>query len=310
MVSIIIPLYNSVAYVGRCLDSILHQSYGDIEVIVVDDCGTDGSVAVVERYCEQHPCIRMVHHDRNRGVMMARCSGHMAASADFIMFADSDDVLPCDAVEKLMERQRQTDADIVMGDLQKLYVNGRIERRVASMGHTAEPVEVLRELFYERISHSLCGKLFRKDLFSGDLHKFDHLSVAEDACLLYQLMTRAKKVASVKAMVYSYYENEASTSHGVYDARDIEGVILTFKTIKEVCWQYTQLHDCIQRRLTRVAFTMYLEPTSASAYRQLLRKHGLQEYVSIRSALKYLTFKDYWFLAKRFALLKIKKGKH
>lgn len=308
-VSVVIPLYNVEPYIGRCLDSVLGQSYKNIEIVVVDDCGQDRSVEIVEQYCERHPNIRLIRHDRNRGLMTTRRDGYMAATGDFIVFLDSDDALPSDALATLMATEMLTDADIVLGDLLKLYVNGRTERRVGSLEQPSAPTDVLAALIDDKIIHSLCGKLFKRSLFSGSLLSFDQLTILEDGCLLYQLVARASTVASVNAMVYNYYENKASSSLGIYDSSHIEGMIIAYKTIADVCGSYVQLHDKLQRRLTLVAFSLYVEPVGAGTVRKLLSKHDMLKYGSARSAFKYLGFKDCWFLAKRFAYLRIKKGK-
>lgn len=309
MVSVVIPLYNVEPYIGRCLDSVLGQSYKNIEIVVVDDCGTDRSVEIVEQYRERHPSIRLIHHDRNRGLMTTRRDGYMAATGDFIVFLDSDDALPSDAVATLMATEMLTDADIVLGDLLKLYVNGHTERRVGSLEQPSAPTDVLAALIDDKIIHSLCGKLFKSSLFRGSLKTPDQITIAEDACLLYQLVARAGKVASVNAMVYRYYENKASSTLHTYGSAQIEGIILAFKMIADLCRPYTQLRDQLQRRLTLVAFSLYVEPVGAGTVRKLLSKHDMLKYGSARSAFKYLGFKDYWFLAKRFAYLRIKKGK-
>lgn len=124
MVSVVIPQYNVESYISRCLDSVLSQSYNDIEIIVVDDCSTDGSVDVVKQYRERHPDIRLIRHDRNLGPMMARRDGYEAATGDFIMFVDPDDTLPLDAICNLVSCQRAALADIVVGNALKHNEDG------------------------------------------------------------------------------------------------------------------------------------------------------------------------------------------
>ena len=100
-VSIVIPLYNAELFIGRCLDSILNQTHKDIEIIVVDDVSQDGSLSIVEDYQQSYPSIKIIKHPTNKGSMMSRKDGYMAATGECLMFVDSDDVLPKYAVEKL-----------------------------------------------------------------------------------------------------------------------------------------------------------------------------------------------------------------
>lgn len=310
MISVIIPLYNAELYIARCLDSVLKQSYDDIEIIIVDDHSSDGSISIVEQYQHQHPNIRLLRHNSNLGLMTTRCDGCATAKGDFLMFVDSDDALPQDAVKMLVDKQRQTDADIVLGDLLKLYVNGRTERRMGSLDKTADVEDVIEALIEEKIVHSLCGKLFRTKLFKNEnLRKFDNLTIAEDGCLLYQLLAFTNKVASVGNITYFYYENKASSSFRVYGEREIENIIIAYKTIADVCQRYAKLHDKLQQRLTLVAYTLYMEQIPVHTVKGLLRKHGMERYGSARYAWKYLGWNDWWFFVKRFIYIRIKKGK-
>ena len=84
LISVIIPVYNVEAYITECLDSVLSQSHRDIEVICVDDCGKDGSLAIAERYAEQDSRVKIIRHEHNRGVGPARNTGMDAASGEYI----------------------------------------------------------------------------------------------------------------------------------------------------------------------------------------------------------------------------------
>ena len=310
MLSVIIPLYNMESYIARCLDSVLAQTVQGLEVIVVDDASTDGSLSIVEHYREQHPDVRIVRHTANQGLMVTRRDGYRQATGRFILFVDADDALPPDAAERLMRQQRLTGADIVMGDLLKLYVSGRTERRLGSLPHTAEAETVLAALMEGNIIHSLCGKLFRTELLrKHELQAPDHLTIAEDACLLYQLVARAGKVASVDGFVYRYYENTASSSLRPYGVPQAESVIMAFRIVARTVWPFEALRPLLQRRITRAIFELYMERIPVSQVRQLLRKHDLLPYGSLGYACRHLTAADGWFLLKRFVYVRMKKGK-
>lgn len=310
MVSIVIPLYNVEPYIARCIDSVLNQSYKDFEVIIVDDASQDRSADIAEQYQCQYPNIRILRHEHNHGLMSTRRDGYMAAKGDFILFLDSDDALPQNAVATLVSEQRQTDADIVLGDLLKLYVDGRTERRVGRMSDVSTAVDVLEALIDNRIIHSLCGKLFKTRLFGVEgLQTFDNMTIAEDGCLFYQLVARARKISSVADIMYLYYENKASSSLHVYGESQIEGIIIAYKTIASVCWQYIQLRDKLLKRLTQAMFMLYFEQVSVSKVRKLMFKHDMIKFGSASYARKYLDLKDCWFFIKRFVYVRAVKRK-
>lgn len=307
MVSVVIPLYNVERYVERCLKSVLTQSYKDVEIVIVDDASTDQSLRIAEHYQEAHSNIRIFRHKHNLGLMSTRRDGYMSASGDFILFLDADDAFPADAVKTLVEKQKETGADIVMADLKKYYTNGRTERRVGSLGQgvLATSSAILAALIERKMIHSLCGKLFKADLFKhGQLLTYAHLTIAEDACLLYQLVARAHTIASIESFVYAYYVNKASTSLRAYTPVQIDNIVLAYKTIKDVCSSYPQLQELLNRRLTQVMFTLYFERVPLSTVRALLRKYGLIRYGSISYACKYLSLKDYWYCVKRYVYVR------
>lgn len=310
MVSVVIPSYNAENYIERCLDSVISQSYREVEIVVVDDASTDQSLRIVEEYREASANIRIVKHKRNMGLMSTRKDGYREATGNFILFLDADDTLPIGAIERLVEKQILTDADIVMGNLLKHYVDGRTEcrRGCLNANQTATRTDVLASLINGRIIHSLCGKLFRAELFrSNELCIYEHLTIAEDACLLYQLVAKAERIASVDTFVYGYYENKGSSSLRSYRAEQIENIIVAYKTIAGVCKPFVQLHSNVEKRLTREIFILYFERLSAHNVRKLLLKHGMLTYGTLSYARKYLSLKDYWFFAKRFVYSRMKK---
>lgn len=305
MVSIVIPSYNVEPYIARCLDSALRQSHTDIEIVVVDDASTDGSVSVVQKYQRRHTNIRLLRHDCNRGLMATRRDGYMAAKGCFVMFLDSDDALPDNAVQTLVERQRQTGADIVMGDLLKMYADGREQRVAGSLSHDATKTKFMSALLTGDITHSLCGKLFRAGLIKdGHLQTFDNLTIAEDGCLLYQLVAKAERIVSQNGIAYLYYENKASSSQHAYGAKQIDNLMTAYGVMASAFRPYKELHELLERRLTKVAFTFYFERVPLHTVRQLLHKHKMTDYGGLKHALKYLGWKDYWFFAKRFVYVR------
>ena len=100
-----ISIYGVEKYIEQCARSLFEQSYASIEYIFVDDCTPDKSIGILQSLLKEYPeraqQVRIIHHDRNRGVGAARQTALMAATGDYLLFADSDDMLPEDAVEKL-----------------------------------------------------------------------------------------------------------------------------------------------------------------------------------------------------------------
>ena len=120
LVSILVPIYKVEKYIERCAISLFEQTYEDIEYIFVDDCSPDNSVSilkeVMERYPQRKNRVRILQHEKNRGLSAARNTAINAASGLFISHVDSDDYLDPDAIKLLVEKQLETGADIVTGN--------------------------------------------------------------------------------------------------------------------------------------------------------------------------------------------------
>jgi len=118
-VSIIIPVYNVELYIERCLLSVLNQTYQDIEIILVDDCGTDNSIAIAQQIINIHPNGYKVHilkHEQNRGLSAARNTGIMVATGEYIWFVDSDDWIEDSFINKLSKRLNYCSSELIVFD--------------------------------------------------------------------------------------------------------------------------------------------------------------------------------------------------
>lgn len=311
MVSVIIPLYNTAKLISRCLDSVLRQSCNDIEIIVVDDCSTDGSAAVVERYCGQYPNIRLIRHDRNSGPMTSRRDGYEAATGDYLMFVDSDDVLPQDAVAGLLSRQQATDADIVFGNVLTHELDGTSEVtlgiRPQSEATELTKLDVVSAMIESRVRPEMWGKIYKRKLFAdGSLQAFDGMTCAEDLCLIYQLVDKAEKIVTYDGVAYEYCRREDSLAvDNVYGEKELEDSIVAYKMMKTAFCHYRELHERLERRLTYLAFRLYTDTVGVgiATVRRRLRKHGMLQYGSLRYAVKYLGVRYSYFFAKRYLLV-------
>lgn len=309
-ISVVIPLYNAEPYIGRCLDSVLRQSYKNIEIVIVDDASTDASLSVVQRYQTQNPSVTIISHKQNKGAMMSRKDGYTAATGECLMFVDADDTLPLDAVACLVAKQQETNADIVAGNVEKIYVDGHKERLVENLPPHATGVDMLEALLDEKVRRCLWGRLYRTSLFhEHPLINLDNMTIYEDACLLHQVVVNAHVIVTVDDTVYQYNENMSSVTHRVYGIQQIESIIMANKIIADVCQPYPQLHAKMQHRIAHTVLALYSEKIAIGQLRALLRKHGMQKYGEMVAICKYLNFGDYWYAFKRFFYVRTKLSK-
>jgi glycosyltransferase involved in cell wall biosynthesis len=118
-ISIITTVYNIEKYISKCIESLLAQTYKDIEIIIVDDCGNDGSMEIVSRYDDER--IKIIKHSENMGAGWARRHGIEAATGDYIITIDGDDWISPTFIEDLVNNAKETNADIVSGGITVVY---------------------------------------------------------------------------------------------------------------------------------------------------------------------------------------------
>jgi len=214
-VSVIVPVYNCAAQVGRCVESLLAQTLR-VQIVAVDDGSTDGSLPVLEALAQAHPHRLLVLHQENRGVTAARLAGLAAASGDWIGFVDGDDAVEPEMYAFLLRLAQSAQAQIAHCGHQVRYPDGRVgyvhnsgtrwirDRRTA-----------LQDLLDGgQIDSSLCTKLFHRTLFSG-LADWMCLSLknGEDLMMNYHLFAQADRSVYEDVCPYHYILREGSASH-------------------------------------------------------------------------------------------------
>lgn len=115
LVSIVVPVYNVESYIEECLQSVCSQTYENLEIICVDDVGNDRSMDVVRSFAVKDCRIKIIEHDKNKGLAEARNTGLEHVSGDYVFFLDSDDWLSIDAIEKFVRSAKVGEPDIVVG---------------------------------------------------------------------------------------------------------------------------------------------------------------------------------------------------
>lgn len=227
-ISIIIPVYNVERYIRECLDSILQQSYTEIEVIAVDDCGDDGSMAIVEEYAQNDHRVVVVPQEKNMGPMVAREVGYNKAKGDYIFFCDSDDTLPKNALELLYKEAIKSNADIVIGNMSSIEMDGSVRLwKKEQLIHGTDRISVYKSLFEGGISHNLCAKLFKKKLLTDYTYTtIPNMRNGEDAMLFYQIVNNCDKVVCINAPIYNYIQHASSSSHIKITNENVEKLII------------------------------------------------------------------------------------
>lgn len=221
MVSVIVPVYNTEPYLKRCIESILHQSVQDCELILVDDGSGDGSAGICDRYADKYENVTVIHNE-NRGPAASRACGVAAAKGAWIMFVDSDDWLHPDMLKVMLEQQRESGASMVTC----IYTDVDDKGREQDQKTFQEPYidcltseDCMRHMHQTRyLSGSPCTKLFLKELFSG-IDFCSGVTIGEDYAMVVQLAQKAGRVRMLSRSLYYRYVRRGSISHAGYTER-------------------------------------------------------------------------------------------
>ena len=251
-VSVIVPIYNVQQFIGACAKSLFGQTYREMEYIFVDDCSPDASVnelkSVLTCYPERQSQVRIIRNTENRGSGATRSIALAAATGDFVMYADSDDVLVPDAVEKLVEAQQATDADIVDAAYQRLLPDGTLGETVTPFHGTKETMMRLL-LAQNTITHQVWARLIRRSLHTD--HQVDFIygiNMAEDYCIMPRLLFYAKR-AYIDDIIYYYRVNDSGTFSSWLNERHIGSYLSANRLVgeflrdKDTAREYTYAYE-------------------------------------------------------------------
>lgn len=209
LISVIVPVYNAEKYLASCLDSILSQSYKNLELIIINDGSTDFSLKIAETYAEKDDRV-IVYSYENEGQAEARNHGLSVATGEFITFVDADDVLLPNALELLYSVISEYSVDLVEG---KVIYGEIYSKATVNKGKKVDilsPSEAIEKVLYQdQMLSSPCGKLYKRSLFSGT--SFVKGIIYEDLDIFYKIFDKANKIAYVDQPVYFYRDNDTST---------------------------------------------------------------------------------------------------
>lgn len=222
LISIIVPVYNVEHYLDRCLKSILEQTYKNIEIVIVDDGSTDSSGIICDKYLTIDNRIK-VFHKKNGGLSDARNYGIKKSNGEYLMFVDSDDYIPSNAIEILFNLITEKKADVSIGKI-KTGTSSNIENNNNMPNiETFDNRQAIKEMLYaNKFSTSASGKLFKRELFKNvefPLHK-----LYEDFHTIYKILDKSKLIVFENEIVYYYIIRKGSITHSDFSIKSMDNL--------------------------------------------------------------------------------------
>lgn len=227
LVSIIVPIFNVEKYLSECIDSILSQTYANIEIILIDDGSTDKSAQICDVYAAKDKRISVIHKI-NEGVSAARNDSLKVANGQLIMFVDSDDWIDPETCETAVSAMEESDADVVMWT----YIsenNGNQSRKIIFSSDTvfegADVKEKLHrrlfgltgeELAHPELADSFCpvwGKLYKKEILNNNISfvNLSEIGSYEDGLFNIEVFSKVEKAVYLNKCLYHYRKENASS---------------------------------------------------------------------------------------------------
>lgn len=211
LISIIVPVYNADKFLSKCLDSILTQTYNNIEIILVNDGSSDKSGEICDEYAEKDSRIKVIHKE-NGGQSTARNCALDICKGDYIGFVDADDWISSDMFETLCKNLEQADADISICQCKKVNKREDVPLKNSTEFILLDRQKTLEYFYKQRVFEChMWNKLYRRNLF--DNIRFPEGKIYEDEDAMYKLLWGISTAVYTDKECYYYYEHELSTVH-------------------------------------------------------------------------------------------------
>ena len=211
-VSIVIPIYNALPYLEKCVRSLMLQTHPNIEYLFVDDASNDGSVNLLRSLQNQYPSridqCKIFENEKNKGVAFCRRQGMKNATGDYIIHVDSDDYVAYDFIEKMLGKALETQSDVVICNFSRVY---KEKIKVNSDFKELERSELINRLLIGTAHNALWNKLIRRSIITdNNLYPDDSFRLLEDKSITFKFIYFAKKVAFINEPLYFYRKRDNS----------------------------------------------------------------------------------------------------
>lgn len=318
MISIVIPVYNSEKFLASCMDSVLTQSYQDIQIIAVDDGSTDRSSDILDDYANRDSRV-LVIHQKNAGVSSARNKGIRQALGEWMLFVDSDDQIEPNYCQRMLDVVTATGADVVIGCPEK---EGMAAYELCTVDQKEKLIcscLAFDEMTFDFNIDAPWGKLFRTDVIKkNNIHFPENLKRSEDAFFCMEYYYHAKRIGYINWFGYQYNvrENSLSKHYGAEVLSTLEQVLQTnLKWVSE----HGKRNTCYEKALwfrvlpgvVECEQYYFLHPNNQQPIKKKMREYqSFLNRLIIKSAIKKLCLKDVEGMQykRRLALYKLHLG--
>lgn len=248
ILSIVIPVYNVEKYLKENLNSIFNQKYHNcIEVIIVDDCSPDNSLSIASEFSKKYPNLKILRHEKNKGLGAARNTGLMNSKGKYVWFIDSDDVIINGSIQKILNEISLNDEDILMFNSEVLNKDGSRSSYYATFPSTTPLITGNQYLNLREVPHwkkpVTAWSRIQKVSFLNE-HKFRYPEgiFFEDEELNLRELFEAKKVRFLKDVFYLYRNNEESIMKTRFTVKKFIDKVKVFISCLNILYEYRKIY--------------------------------------------------------------------
>ncbi len=278
MVSVVVPIYNVEKYLAKCLDSIIGQTYTDLEIILVNDGTKDNSAVIAAEYEKKDSRICLVNQE-NGGLSFARNTGVSKANGKYTICIDSDDYIHKNMIEELVRLIEENDVDMSVCGITNVYGKNEVKQCNKDMEFVCTNEEAFGHIMLgEVIPGSICNKLIKTDIYKSI--EFPYGRRYEDAFFTTKLMPIVKNVAVTTKPYYYYVHREGSITTTPYKKQDfdiVDAYTINYEAVKKM---YPALLDKASFRLQWAYFTVFDRILLLDKYKEN------EDYKKVRNFLK------------------------
>ena len=238
-ISVIVPIYKVEDYLHRCVDSIINQTYTNLEIILVDDGSPDNCPMICDEYAKKDSRIRVVHK-KNGGLSDARNAGIDIATGEYIMFIDSDDFVDIEMMESMMKNMIDNNVDMVVCNIKYVYEDREVVK-YNQADRILDRYEAMEEYLKDGVVQAVAwNKLYKKSLINDMRYKVGKTN--EDEFFTYKVVDKTDKIYYNSRPFYNYIQRDSSIM-GKYSLKRLDGVEASYERLNFIKERYPDLYE-------------------------------------------------------------------
>lgn len=260
LISVIIPIYNVENYLEICLNSVINQSYQNLEIILIDDGSLDMCGTICDNYADRDRRIKVIHKE-NGGLSSARNVGIELCKGKYISFIDSDDFVSSGFIKTLYKGVEKYDSDIVTCTKGVSFLDGSIlpdlESGEESVPKIISSYDAIEKILYQRLPNGAQFRLYKREIF--DLIRFPEGILFEDVATIHKAFMKAQTVSMVDAKIYGYRIRENSIVRQKFSHKKKIAIPITRNLYEEICSYNAKLKKAAAARAFAQNFHVFLQ---------------------------------------------------